>query len=873
MDGDGVQMNGLQPKKRSINQEYSLGMDAEDRQSETKASRGWRVHLNAENVLLCLLILSVVLGFVVGYVLSVNVELMDEHIDYLSFPGKLFMNMLKMMIIPLIVSSLIASLAALDSTMSGKLGYRAVIYYMATTLLAVALGIFLVLVINPGGRSNNEVDPNKKKEEVNIVYAILDLILNMFPSNIVEAAFRTYKTATEKEVVPVSALTSSDLLGLTLMSGITLNQSFVMVSDSMAAVRSKTMEMAGMRLNGTVVVTDMNEFIRSMGGSADSLESFVGEVKAITPSPLDTADLENDLANLNTTLTDLILYTDQLDTEDYLHGDNITHLQMSVANVISVTTNAQKKVLKILTILDGTNASESMLQEITTSLLESIRATTGSLYLVDGGLRGMIIQKINTNLDKLWDVLKTHGSASHELNKQASKLTVSALSLTATVMDDVDAKQVLAVGHLTNNLAQLTVNIMFLMDTDIKNEMMDGEGVMMDVKVLITNLTMILAEVSNIIHSPHSMVATDIMELNALVRDITSTTSDLENIVQEATNYVVSRQIIGEESVTKVTYVGTYVFQMNIMGLVVFSTVFGVGLGRISETEEGRILTSFFSATNTVVMKLVKALMWYAPLGIFFLIVGSMAEVNDWGSILAQLGLYIATVLAGLAVHGLIVLPSLYLIITRKNPFKYLMKLSHALVTALGTSSSSATLPVTTRCLEEKNNVDSRVVRFMLPVGATINMDGTALYEAVAAIFIAQMNNVTLNVAQIITVSLTATFASIGAAGIPQAGLVTMVIVLSAVGLPTDDIALILAVDFILDRIRTMINVEGDAIGTGIVAHLSRHDLVKEDVIQQGTEDNVVFGNRYAMNGGEVAGVEATNGASIISTLYEQTNM
>ncbi len=136
-----------------------------------------RAWFTSENVLLCLLVLSVVLGFIIGYVLSVTVEFTPEQIDYISFPGRLFMSMLKMMIIPLIVSSLVASLASLDSTMTGKLGYRAVIYYLATTLLAVILGIVLVLIIKPGGGSEDVVDPEKKEDEVNIVYAFLDLIL------------------------------------------------------------------------------------------------------------------------------------------------------------------------------------------------------------------------------------------------------------------------------------------------------------------------------------------------------------------------------------------------------------------------------------------------------------------------------------------------------------------------------------------------------------------------------------------------------------------------------------------------------------------------------------------------------------------------
>ncbi|CAB1345177.1 unnamed protein product [Coregonus sp. 'balchen'] len=274
--------------------------------------------------------------------------------------------------------------------------------------------------------------------------------------------------------------------------------------------------------------------------------------------------------------------------------------------------------------------------------------------------------------------------------------------------------------------------------------------------------------------------------------------------------------IFPPENITKdYKIVGSYSDGINVLGLIVFCVAFGLVIGKMGE--RGRILLEFFDALNEATMRLVQIIMWY------------IIEVEDW-EIFRKMGLYMVTVLSGLAIHSTICLPLIYFAIVRKNPYTFTLGMAQAMVTALMISSSSATLPVTFRCAEENLRIDKRITRFVLPVGATINMDGTALYEAVAAIFIAQLNDYALDVGQIVTISITATVASIGAAGVPNAGLVTMVIVLTAVGLPANDVTLIVAVDWLLDRFRTMINVLGDAYGAGIVQKLSRRELERMDV-------------------------------------------
>jgi len=279
---------------------------------------------------------------------------------------------------------------------------------------------------------------------------------------------------------------------------------------------------------------------------------------------------------------------------------------------------------------------------------------------------------------------------------------------------------------------------------------------------------------------------------------------------------------------------GEYVNSMNILGLVFFSVFLGITLAIMGE--KGKPLMEFFICLSEAMMTITTWVIYMAPVGVFFLIGGQILEMDDFAVVAGQLGKYFMTVLVGLFVHGFIVLPIIYTVMTRKLPFRFILNMTNAFTTAFGTASSSATLPVTMNLLEEKNGVDQRISRFVLPIGATINMDGTALYEAVAAIFISQVNGMELSIGQVIAISITATAASIGAAGIPQAGLVTMVMVLDTVGLPAEDVTLILAVDWLLDRFRTAINVLGDSIGAGIVYELSKGDLESVELNKKTTD-------------------------------------
>ena len=261
----------------------------------------------------------------------------------------------------------------------------------------------------------------------------------------------------------------------------------------------------------------------------------------------------------------------------------------------------------------------------------------------------------------------------------------------------------------------------------------------------------------------------------------------------------------------------------NFLGLIVFSIVVGIAIALSGPS--GKPFLDFFESFSFVSMKIATWIIHLSPFGLCFLIAGRIVGIKDLADQFSRLGWYFFTVILGLLIHAFIVLPLFYTIITRRLPFRFILNLTNPLLTAFGTASSSATLPMTINALEENNNISPRVTRFILPIGATINMDGTALYEAVAALFIAQTAGLEPSPMEVIAIAFTATAASMGAAGIPEAGIVTMVMVLDTLGLPAEGVALILSIDWLLDRCRTAVNVLGDSIGAGIVDHLNRNSL------------------------------------------------
>ncbi len=255
----------------------------------------------------------------------------------------------------------------------------------------------------------------------------------------------------------------------------------------------------------------------------------------------------------------------------------------------------------------------------------------------------------------------------------------------------------------------------------------------------------------------------------------------------------------------------------NMLQVIFFAVLFGIAMV-ILPNEKTSNVKGFFDGINDIILQIVDMIMISAPYGVFALLAGLVVDFGASSELFLALAKYSATVIVGLLFMIFAVYPFILNIFTKVKYLDFFKGISPAQMLAFSTSSSAATLPVTMERCEEHIGVSEEVSSFVLPLGATINMDGTSLYQAVAAVFIAQVFSIDLDMGQQLTIVLTATLASIGAAAVPGAGMVMLVIVLGAIGVPTEGLALIFGVDRLLDMLRTVVNVTGDATVATVVA-------------------------------------------------------
>lgn len=248
--------------------------------------------------------------------------------------------------------------------------------------------------------------------------------------------------------------------------------------------------------------------------------------------------------------------------------------------------------------------------------------------------------------------------------------------------------------------------------------------------------------------------------------------------------------------------------QGNVLAIVMFALLLGIAL--VMGGERYRNILQLLQEGLELMLRMVGWVMRLAPFGILALLAQLLATQNL--AVLSSLAAFVGVVLGTTLLHGFVVLPLLLFSLTKMSPLRFFRASREALITAFSTSSSSATLPVTLRCAEQHLHVKPSIAGFVIPLGATANMDGTALYEAAAALFVANLANIELDLAQQMIVFFTTMLAAIGAPGIPSAGMVTMVMVLQSVGLPAEAVAILLPIDRLLDTFRTMVNVEGDMV-------------------------------------------------------------
>jgi proton glutamate symport protein len=262
----------------------------------------------------------------------------------------------------------------------------------------------------------------------------------------------------------------------------------------------------------------------------------------------------------------------------------------------------------------------------------------------------------------------------------------------------------------------------------------------------------------------------------------------------------------------------------DMLSIIFFAMIFGFFITRVNKSSR-EFLSNLFNGVFDVMMKMTMFIIRFTPLGILGIVAKVVADQDDLVNLVSSMGLYMGTVILALSIHAFVSLPLIMKFIGKAKPFRHFKNMSTPLLTAFSTSSSGATLPLTMAAVEKNSGVSNKISSFTLPLGATINMDGTALYECVAALFIAQAYGVDLTIIQQLIVVATALLASIGAAAIPMAGLVMITVILTAVNLPLEGVGLILAVDRILDMFRTATNVWSDSCGAVVIAKSEGEEL------------------------------------------------
>ncbi len=290
------------------------------------------------------------------------------------------------------------------------------------------------------------------------------------------------------------------------------------------------------------------------------------------------------------------------------------------------------------------------------------------------------------------------------------------------------------------------------------------------------------------------------------------------NFVQEVEGLVEKQRSFKEILIEIVPdNVLTAMVENNMLSVIFFAILFGFFIMKVGK-KHSELLQQFFTSIFEVMMKITLFVIKFTPFGVFGLVAKTVADQDDFAGLVSSMGLYMITVIIALAIHGSITLPLIVRFIGRSKPLQHFKNMTTPLLTAFSTSSSAATLPLTITAVEKNSGVSNKISSFTLPLGATVNMDGTALYECIAAIFIAQAYGIDLTFVQQLIIVLTALLASIGAAAIPMAGLVMMTVILTAIGLPLEGVGLIIAVDRILDMFRTATNVWSDSCGAVVIA-------------------------------------------------------